>query len=101
LYQQSPSNHGEESRPASDRTILSDRGGLLLQTSRWESANEGFHNLAAFVGLIERPLYLGSLVAGYPQFIGIWFLFKGLAGYRFGLEDQQPPKNAVCSSCSC
>lgn len=49
----------------------------------------GFHNLGAFVGLVERPLFLGSLVGGYPEFIAVWFVFKGIAGYRLGLSTEQ------------
>jgi hypothetical protein len=49
----------------------------------------GFRNIGAFVGLVERPLFLGALVAGYPQFIGVWFIFKGIAGYRVGLAATQ------------
>ena len=47
----------------------------------------GFRNIGAYLGMVERPLFLGSLVAGYPAFIGIWFVFKGIAGYRVGLSD--------------
>jgi hypothetical protein len=42
-------------------------------------------NTGAFVGLVERPLLLGSLVAGRPEFVGIWLVFKGISGYRLGL----------------
>jgi hypothetical protein len=49
----------------------------------------GFRNIGAFVGLVERPLFLGALVAGYPQFIGVWLVFKGIAGYRVGLPATQ------------
>ena len=49
----------------------------------------GFRNIGAFVGLLERPLFLGALVAGYPQFIAVWFVFKGIAGYRVGLSKTQ------------
>ncbi len=42
----------------------------------------GFRNISAYVGLVERPLFLGSLVAGYSEFIGVWFVFKGIAGFR-------------------
>jgi len=41
------------------------------------------------VGLFERPLFLGALVGGYPEFIGVWFVFKGIAGYRVGLPATQ------------
>ena len=52
-------------------------------STRW------FKNLGAFVGLIERPLLLGAVVAGYPQFIAVWLVFKGIAGYRVGLSRRQ------------
>ena len=52
-------------------------------------SKRSFRNLGAFVGVIERPLYLGSLVAGYPEFIAVWFVFKGIAGYRLGLKKKQ------------
>lgn len=45
-----------------------------------------FKNTGAFVGVFERPLLLGSLVAGFPQFVGVWLVFKGIAGYRLGLQ---------------
>jgi hypothetical protein len=35
---------------------------------------------------VERPLFLGALVAGYPEFIGVWFVFKGIAGYSSALD---------------
>ena len=41
------------------------------------------------MGLFERPLFLGALVGGYPEFIGVWFVFKGIAGYRVGLPATQ------------
>jgi len=34
---------------------------------------------------VERILFLGALVAHYPEFIAVWFLFKGIADYRVGL----------------
>jgi len=49
----------------------------------------GFRNIGAYVGLFERPLFLGTLVAGYPEFIGVWFVFKGIAGYGVGLPATQ------------
>ena len=49
----------------------------------------GFHNIGVYVGLFERPLFLGALVAGYPEFIAVWFVFKGIAGYRVGLPETQ------------
>jgi hypothetical protein len=48
--------------------------------SRW------FANTGAFVGLVERPLLLGSILAHHPEFIGVWLVFKGIAGYRLGLN---------------
>ena len=52
-------------------------------STRW------FRNLGAFVGLVERPLLLGAVVAGFPPFIAVWFIFKGIAGYRIGLQRKQ------------
>lgn len=49
----------------------------------------GFHNIGAYVGLFERPLFLGALVAGFPQFIAVWFVFKGIARYRVALGATQ------------
>src|SRR5450759_2539001 len=48
-----------------------------------------FRNLGAFVGVVERPLFLAAFVAGYPEFIAVWFVFKGIAGYRLGLDREQ------------
>jgi len=42
----------------------------------------GFRNPGAYLGIVERVLFLGSLVAGYPGFIAAWFVLKGVAGYR-------------------
>jgi hypothetical protein len=42
----------------------------------------GFENPGAYLGMVERPLFLGALVAGYPQFIALWIAYKGIAGYR-------------------
>lgn len=47
----------------------------------------GFRNIGAYLGMVERPLFLASLVAGYPGFVAVWFVFKGIAGYRVGLSD--------------
>jgi hypothetical protein len=47
----------------------------------------GFRNPGAYLGLLERVLFFGSLVAGYPEFVAMWFLFKGIAGYRVGLPE--------------
>lgn len=52
-------------------------------STRW------FRNTGAFVGLIERPLLLGSLVSGQPAFVGVWLVFKGIAGYRLGLQKSE------------
>jgi len=49
----------------------------------------GFENPGAYLGLVERVLFLGALVAGYPSFIGVWFLFKGIAGWKPGGTDIQ------------
>jgi hypothetical protein len=54
--------------------------------ARKYTSKPGFENLGAFVGLVERPLFLGALVAGYPEFIPAWLVFKGIAGFRMGLE---------------
>jgi hypothetical protein len=47
----------------------------------------GFRNVGAYLGVVERVLFLGALVAGYPEFIAAWFVFKGIAGYRVGLPE--------------
>lgn len=47
----------------------------------------GFQNPGAFLGMAERVLFLSALVARYPEFIGVWFVFKGIAGYRVGLPE--------------
>jgi len=52
-------------------------------SSRW------FRNTGAFVGMVERPLLLGSLVAGRPEFVGVWLVFKSIAGYRYGLTEKE------------
>jgi len=52
-------------------------------------STRGFRNTGAFVGLVERPLLLGSLIAGRPEFIGLWLVFKGIAGYRHGLTEKE------------
>jgi len=46
----------------------------------------GFRNLGAWVGVLERPLLLGALLAGIPEFIGGWYVLKGIAGYSLGLR---------------
>jgi hypothetical protein len=47
----------------------------------------GFTNPGAYLGVVERILFLGALVAGYPEFIAVWFVFKGIADYRVGLPE--------------
>ena len=54
-----------------------------------ETITRWFTNTGAFVGLIERPLLLGSMVAGHPEFVGIWLVFKGIAGYRLGHSEPE------------
>lgn len=49
----------------------------------------GFNNLGAWVGVIERPLLLGSLIGGFPVFIGGWYVLKGIAGYQLGLSRKE------------
>lgn len=49
----------------------------------------GFKNVGTYVGIFERALFLGALVTGYPEFIGVWFVFKGIAGYRVGLPEKR------------
>lgn len=49
------------------------------RSDKWWLRNPG-----ALVGIVERPLYLGSLIAGQPGFIGVWFILKGVAGYKIG-----------------
>jgi hypothetical protein len=43
-------------------------------------------NLSAKVGLIERTLYVGSILWGKPEFIGIWLVLK-VAG-RFWKDEK-------------
>jgi len=38
------------------------------------------------VGLVERALYVGSLIAGAPQFIGFWLALK-VAGQWYAWKD--------------
>lgn len=45
-----------------------------------------FRNMGAFLGLVERPLMLGSIIGGHAEFVGVWLVFKGIAGYRLGLK---------------
>jgi len=47
----------------------------------------GFRNVGAYLGVVERILFLGALVTGYAEFIAVWFVFKGIAGYRVGLPE--------------
>jgi hypothetical protein len=49
----------------------------------------GFENLGAWVGVIERPLLLGALVGGFPEFLAGWYVLKGIAGYRLGFDQKQ------------
>lgn len=44
----------------------------------------GFENPGAYLGMVERLLFLGALVAGYPEFIAVWLVYKGIAGYQVG-----------------
>src|SRR5581483_272711 len=37
----------------------------------------GFENLGAWVGMIERPLLLGALIGGFPEFLAGWYVLKG------------------------
>lgn len=43
--------------------------------------------------MIERPLFLGALVGGYPEFVGVWYVFKGIAGYNVG-QDPRPARRS-------
>jgi hypothetical protein len=52
------------------------------EPTRW------FRNIGAYVGLVERPLLLGAIVAGHPQFVAVWLVFKGVAGYPLGLSGE-------------
>lgn len=47
----------------------------------------GFRNPGAYLGMVERPLFLGALLAGQPGFIAVWFVFKGITGWRTGGTD--------------
>ena len=42
----------------------------------------GFSNPGAFLGILERVLFLGSMVGGYPEFIAVWFVYKGIEGWQ-------------------
>ena len=53
--------------------LLVERGALSF-SDRVADHVPGFENIGAYVGLFERPLFLGSLVAGYPEFIAVWFV---------------------------
>jgi hypothetical protein len=44
----------------------------------------GFRNVGAYLGLVERPLFLAALVTGNAEFIAAWFVLKGIAGFRVG-----------------
>jgi len=46
-----------------------------------------FENPGAFLGLVERALFLGALVAHQPGLIGVWLVLKGIAGWRRGGTD--------------
>lgn len=48
---------------------------------------QGFTNPSAFLGILERILFLACLVAGYPAFIGAWFLFKAASDWKGWAED--------------
>ena len=43
-------------------------------------------NTGVFVGFVERPLMVGAVVSGFPEFIAVWFVFKGVAGFRMALK---------------
>lgn len=47
----------------------------------------GFRNVGAYLGLVERPLFLGAVVTGNAEFIAAWFVLKGIAGFRVGGPD--------------
>ena len=44
----------------------------------------GFKNAGAVLGLFERPLWLISLIAGFPAFVAIWLAFKVVSNWRAG-----------------
>lgn len=56
---------------------------------RSHTSPPGFGNLGAFVGILERPIFLAALVSGFPELIAAWLVFKGIAGFRIGLEAAQ------------
>lgn len=47
-----------------------------------------FKNLGALVGLAERPILFGALISGFPQFIAVWYVLKGLAGFSTSPTDR-------------
>ena len=59
----------------------------LAKRLRPADHDQWFDNPGAFLGMVERMLFLGSLVAGYPQFIGVWLVLKGIAGWKTGGTD--------------
>ena len=48
-------------------------------------------NLSARIGIIERTLYVGSILYGKPEFIGIWLVLK-VAG-RFWKDENERKAN--------
>jgi hypothetical protein len=56
---------------------------------RSHTSPPGFSNLGAFVGVLERPIFLAALVSRFPELIAAWLVFKGIAGFRVGLENAQ------------
>lgn len=64
-----------------------DRVGLFAETLAPKRADTAkpyerrFSNLGALVGMAERPLLLAAIIAGFPQFIAVWYVLKGLAGF--------------------
>ena len=60
-------------------------GGSLLAvrvTGTEERLRADYEHVAAFVGLVERPLMLGALVAGQPGFIAVWLGYKAIGKWK-------------------
>jgi hypothetical protein len=45
--------------------------------------------LSASIGVLERFLYIASLLAGHAEFIGVWLLIKVAGGWKGWSEDHQ------------
>jgi len=48
--------------------------------------------LPGIVGALERPLYMASILAGAPEFIGVWLALKVAGGWKGYFEGQELPQ---------